>query len=416
MLTGDTEEAKHFRINIRSYNNAFAFTSFGGKIDASINRGNAPYVFKVGGQVYHRHGTLLPDDGPPRYAQLYFHDGAEATLHRQGLNTSLRGPILLDLHHMLLESNHLIQHYLSAEEWFHAQPADVQETAHVHLHFDVASDRRCYNLPTGNDEVAVILPDPQHLTHAQSDTRDVIIRYRNPEGAQPQDLFHRIPNGSPLYIPLHYVLLFPHGELGWTWSMTQDPPGHRAAVRVNDHGDGLEDDADPQAENDGTRLSRMVWIAWMCFERAGNFSTLLRGGKLFQQWAVDQWATLEQDRLLFLQHNQKTLRADLYNGLADAATVADNHHNPRSFGIPVILPSSFIGGARNMFQLCQDSLAIGSFFNKIDLFVTITANPKWPEIMDALLPGQTPSDCPDLVARVFNLKVKAILHDIYKLG
>ena len=78
---------------------------------------------------------------------------------------------------MLLESNHLIQHYLSAEEWFRAQPTDVQETAHVHLHFDAASDHRCYNLPTGNDEVAVILPDPQHLTHAQSDTHDVIIHY-----------------------------------------------------------------------------------------------------------------------------------------------------------------------------------------------------------------------------------------------
>ena len=416
MLTADSEEAKHFRNSIRSYNNAFAFTSFGGKIDASINQGNAPYVFKVGGQIYHQHGTLLPDTGPPRYAQLYFHDGAEATWHRQSLNTSLRGPILLDLHHMLLESNHLIQHYLSAEEWFRAQPADVCESAHVRLHFDAAKDRHRYNLPTGNDEVAVILPDPVHLTHAQSDTRDIIIRYRNPVGAQPQDLFHRIHDGSPLYVPLHYVLLFPRGELGWTWTMTQEPPGRRAAIRNDDHVDGLDDEGVPPAENDSAKLTRMVWIAWMCFEREGNFSTLLRGGKLFQQWAVDQWATLEQERLQFLQHNQKTLWADLYNGLADAANAADHQHNPRSIGIPVILPSSFIGGARNMFQLCQDSLALGAFYNKIDLFVTITANPKWPEIMDALLPGQTPSDRPDLVARVFNLKVKAILHDIYKLG
>jgi Helitron helicase-like domain at N-terminus len=39
-----------------------------------------------------------------------------------------------------------------------------------------------------------------------------------------------------------------------------------------------------------------------------------------------------------------------------------------------------------------------------DLFITMTANPKWPEVLDALLPGQTPSDRPNLVSRVFHQK------------
>ncbi|EIW59200.1 uncharacterized protein TRAVEDRAFT_121299, partial [Trametes versicolor FP-101664 SS1] len=46
----------------------------------------------------------------------------------------------------------------------------------------------------------------------------------------------------------------------------------------------------------------------------------------------------------------------------------------------------------------------------------MTANPRWPEVERELLPGQTPSDRPDLIARVFQMKKKALLHDILKNG
>ncbi|GKD69888.1 retrovirus-related pol polyprotein LINE-1, partial [Tanacetum coccineum] len=42
---------KHFMKNIRAYNQMFAMTSFGAKIDESINRGGGPYVFKLSVQV-----------------------------------------------------------------------------------------------------------------------------------------------------------------------------------------------------------------------------------------------------------------------------------------------------------------------------------------------------------------------------
>ncbi|GKC45331.1 hypothetical protein Tco_1063053, partial [Tanacetum coccineum] len=48
---------KHFMENIRAYNQMFAMTSFGAKIDESINAGKGPYVFKVSGQVYHWIGS-----------------------------------------------------------------------------------------------------------------------------------------------------------------------------------------------------------------------------------------------------------------------------------------------------------------------------------------------------------------------
>jgi len=46
----------------------------------------------------------------------------------------------------------------------------------------------------------------------------------------------------------------------------------------------------------------------------------------------------------------------------------------------------------------------------------MTANPRWQEIVDELLPGQNPADCPDLVSRVFHLKKNHLLKGIVKDG
>jgi len=64
-----------------------------------------------------------------------------------------------------------------------------------------------------------------------------------------------------------------------------------------------------------------------------------------------------------------------------------------------------------MGQLYQDAMARVRKFAKPDLFVTFTCNPKWKEITNALLPGQTAKDCFKLVTRVFNLKLDALLKD-----
>jgi len=50
----------------------------------------------------------------------------------------------------------------------------------------------------------------------------------------------------------------------------------------------------------------------------------------------------------------------------------------------------------------------------MDLFITMTTNPDWAEIQRELLPGQTSYDRPDLVARVFKLKLQELIDDIYK--
>src|ERR1700690_354184 len=110
---------------------------------------------------------------------------------------------------------------------------------------------------------------------------------------------------------------------------------------------------------------------------------------------------------------------------ANAAAVGDMDEAPNlgQIGTRIILPSSHHGSSRQMYQLFQDSMAIARHCHKPDLFLTMTANPNWPEIQDALLEingglndndpnnphkHQTASDRPDIVARVFSKKVEAL--------
>ncbi len=70
-----------------------------------------------------------------------------------------------------------------------------------------------------------------------------------------------------------------------------------------------------------------------------NEEWILRAGRLLQQFIVDAYACIEQNRLKFICDNQRQLRYDLYNGLQDALNASD------VFGVDIaqkmILPSSF---------------------------------------------------------------------------
>ena len=65
-----------------------------------------------------------------------------------------------------------------------------------------------------------------------------------------------------------------------------------------------------------------------------------------------------------------------------------------------------------MQQNYQDAMSIVTKFGKPDLFLTFTCNPKCEDILQALPEGQRPEDRPDIVARVYKLHLKELLHDI----
>jgi hypothetical protein len=90
--------------------------------------------------------------------------------------------------------------------------------------------------------------------------------------------------------------------------------------------------------------------------------------------------------------------------------------NSTNFGRMVVLPATFAGSPRHMNQLYQDSMALVKKFGKLNLFITMTCNPNWPEILHELRPGEEASGHPDLTSRVFNMKLNALLKDLLQNG
>ncbi|KAL0284783.1 UNVERIFIED_CONTAM: hypothetical protein Sangu_2809100 [Sesamum angustifolium] len=111
---------------------------------------------------------------------------------------------------------------------------------------------------------------------------------------------------------------------------------------------------------------------------------------------------------------QNDIRAELYEGLQDCLNAGEN--NAGNVGRRIILPSSFTGSPRDMYQRYQDAMAIVQKFGKPDIFLTMTCNPSWKEIKDQLLPGQTPQDRPDLLTRIFRAKYEELKEDIFHKG
>lgn len=133
-------------------------------------------------------------------------------------------------------------------------------------------------------------------------------------------------------------------------------------------------------------------------------------GRLFHLYIVDMYCKIEGRRLYYLRTNQSTLRSELYSGLADVRVGVDMSRE--TIGKRVILPSSHTGSSKALHQMQQDAMAVVRALGKPDLLVTITCNPNWKEIVDELLPGEVPSERPDLICRVFDLKLKEIFNDI----
>ena len=149
---------------------------------------------------------------------------------------------------------------------------------------------------------------------------------------------------------------------------------------------------------------------WRLMERKNEFNVIHKGNRLFQQWCVDQYAKILQWKLnwLALPKSQEKIRADSYKTLADSIFSPD----VQVIGRRVILPSSQQYTPRWYSELYHDAMAIIAKFKKPDLFITFTCNGKWKEITRELLPGQTSLDRPDIVSRVFALKVKQLMKDI----
>ena len=82
LSTGLSMDSINFRKNIRSYNNALAFTSFGANFKSLSS--SVPQVIRVCGKIYHNVYALHPNiNEAQKYGQLYVLDNEKATAQRK---------------------------------------------------------------------------------------------------------------------------------------------------------------------------------------------------------------------------------------------------------------------------------------------------------------------------------------------
>lgn len=104
-------------------------------------------------------------------------------------------------------------------------------------------------------------------------------------------------------------------------------------------------------------------------DRDDELNTIKRSGKLFQQFIMK--TGLHQKNKKMRAENYNTLSNPVHQGTADTS----------STGQHILLPLAFQCGQRFTNELYHFDKGICKAFGFLDLFVTLTCNPKWPDII-----------------------------------
>jgi hypothetical protein len=86
-----------------------------------------------------------------------------------------------------------------------------------------------------------------------------------------------------------------------------------------------------------------------------------------------------------------------------------------SEGGNVIPPSSYVGSPRYTSGKFHDAMYIYTRLGCPFFLITFTMNPQWPEVIKAIRdtsPTATSGKRKDILARVFKLKLDALMHDM----
>ncbi|XP_074305486.1 uncharacterized protein LOC141640695 [Silene latifolia] len=226
-----------------------------------------------------------------------------------------------------------------------------EDLEHVQLRLRAArsKDDKQFNLPTVNEFAALIIGNGE----TEKGARDIVIQERA-RGLQQISELH------PKFMAMQYPLMFPYDE-----------DNYRLGIKHLD--------AATTSRKKRKTVTMQEYYSYRFQERWKN-GKLIDGicvlcGRLRQQFMCDVFTCVEETRLDYVRHNQKTIRKYSLRGLTNVVAA----------GPP-------------------------------DLFITFTCNPKWEEISEFLkaIPGQLPEDRHDILARVFKIKLDELIVDLTK--
>ncbi len=293
LLTSKESSAVKFRDQIRMYNSVLAFTSLGAKVNESVTGGPGPYSFRIQGELYHKIESLCPAEGQrPQFAELYIHDTKREHQNWHAIMPSLDPTTLDRLLTMMYNINPYVEMFKMARDMMATEgaPMDLK----LRLIAFRTKDAHRYNVSTADEVAQLMLGDGSEAVVRH----DIVL-------AQQAGPFQRISELHVGYMALHYPLLFPYGEDGW-----------HPNIQFNGVIADADLDEDHVEESELQRKHYNVTMAefygYRLQHRDIDGIALLRGGRLRQQYIVDAYAAIEQNRLKYLRLNKKKLRADLY--------------------------------------------------------------------------------------------------------
>lgn len=337
---------QNFHNCIRQFNSALAVGSLKAQTVNFDKYG--PFCYKIHGQIYHTVNLALhPDEHEsPSFAQLFIVDTAEATAHRMDFpaNKDCNAELMAQLDEILRPISPYYESFMLMREVENEQRKQAErmgrDPPQLRLLFDLkkGGDRRRFNMPRANEVASVFvvnengeLPENEGISVHQKGKK-----------------LKRISKLDKRCDSMLYPLYFPTGKGGWHVGMKT---------------------------TDGKKVTMEQYYRCLLARRneyvmVGNalksyFNPIHYGGKLFQQFLVDVYVRVEQDRLDWIRANQKQLKVESYKGLTDFLKDTPEG-TAMQVGKDYILPSSFTGSPRNYQQRYQDAMSIVRKWGKAD--------------------------------------------------
>ena len=395
------------------------------------------------GRVTRKVGSLTGTMDHPRFIEMYVHDaifgqdgmdaetpsvqvtaeGRKIVLPKSasGAERERVAHIFERLFRYIATVNTYVQQLVcAAEELQNMDEEDIRHTVVLiqgkRSRSQVVEDRRTsqrsqfavsaghHGMSSGTAEMCILCP----RTHAQDESAALVINLR--AGG-----LTYIPTYHHSFDALYHVLLNPTGYIGWEPNMRKRakvaalqslPAGTRIDYSRIRHSGALSPHDD---------CTMRDYYAYRLHFRRGpvrSDNCMFMSSRLFQEYACVAFWRVEAGRLNYHRLQNANKREATVQELQNHVNQSTNGHTPDKIGRISYLPESFVGGPADMYARYLDAMAAVIHFGAPSLFVTMTANPRWKEVQQSLAYDQTPSDRPDVVARVFNAKLKALLDDL----
>ncbi|KAF5336799.1 hypothetical protein D9758_015855 [Tetrapyrgos nigripes] len=228
-------------------------------------------------------------------------------------------------------------------------------------------------------------------THNLNATPKLALHHRKTKPVQSGHPHHRFLDIlSPFVEPLHYLLLLPYENLGWS--------PERCTIASPSH--------------PSCKFSQMRHYHIQYFINAATMSSF---SQLTGEWLVNAWSVIEEMRLTYIHLNQHSVDGEAEESSEDHEAVNSYHSDGDSAPVDDIhLPASFIHSPAWTAANIADCLALCKALGPVSLFITHTCNPEWLEMFSQLKPGQTANDCPDIVIHVYQQHFQAFIDELKK--